>query len=75
MGMIKPYRDELVQQIKEVGQQLINDADKMIGEGAEFIVEMDIIINLGRRTSEIEYPEIETSVIYGVRDTLKRWSE
>lgn len=75
MGMIKPYRDELVQQIKEVGQQLINDADKMIGEGAEFIVEMDIIINLGRRTDEIEYPEIETSVIYGVRDTLKRWSE
>ena len=75
MGMIKPYRDELVQQIKEVGQQLINDADKMIGEGAEFIVEMDIIINLGRRTYEMEYPEIETSVIYGVRDTLKRWSE
>lgn len=75
MGMIKPYRDELVQQIKEAGQQLIDDAEKMIGEGSKCIADVSITITLGMRKDEVQYPEIETSVIYGVRDTQKRWSE
>lgn len=75
MGMIRPYRDELAQQIKEAGQQLIGDAEKMIGEGSECIADVIITITLGMRKDEVQYPEIETSIVYGTKATLERWSK
>lgn len=75
MGMIRPYRDELVKQIKEAGQQLIDDAEKMIGEGSECIADVSIHVWLGMRRDEVQYPEIKVVTTYGAKETMKRWAE
>lgn len=40
----KKYRDDLVQQIKDAGQELINRAEEMVDEGTDLITDFHINI-------------------------------
>lgn len=40
----KKYRDDLVQQIKDAGQELINRAEEMLDEGTDLITDFHINI-------------------------------
>lgn len=73
--MIKPYRDEVVQQIKEAGQELIDRAESLVGQDLSKITGISIDIQLGTMRNEMEYPEItmHTSVVN--RKTVERWTK
>jgi len=55
------YRDKLVQQIKDTGQELINRAESMIHPSADMVTDFYITLNF----SQDNFPEItySTSVI------------
>lgn len=72
MSTIKPYRDEVVQQIKEAGQELIDRAESIIGEGANGIADVRIAIQIGMSIAD-KMPEITVEVIYANRKTFDRW--
>lgn len=58
--MIKPYRDEVVQQIKEAGQELIDRAESMVGKNLSEITDISIEIHIGMMRDGLECPEITT---------------
>lgn len=66
------YRDELVQRIKEAGQELIDRAESMISSETELIMDFDIYINLSRCD---EVPSIQYNTTVGNKRSLKRLSE
>lgn len=70
--MLDSTREELVRQIIEAGQELIDRAESLIGEGLDCITNVSINIDLTpcNRTPEIT---IGTSVLR--MNTLKRWKE
>ena len=72
MSTIKPYRDEVVQQIKEAGQELIDRAESIIGEGANGIVDVRIAIQIGMPVED-KMPEITVEILYANRKTFDRW--
>lgn len=71
MGMIKPYRDEAVQQIKEIGQTLIDRADSFIGKDMDMITDVQLNIRL----DALHYPELKIIVSTSSQETLDRWRE
>lgn len=73
MNTIKPYRDEVVQQIKEAGQELIDRAESIIGEGADMIADVKITIQIGMSVADDKMPEIKVETLYGNRKTFDRW--
>lgn len=73
MNIIKPYRDEVVQQIKEAGQELIDRAESLIGEGADMIADVKITIQIGMSVADDKMPEIKVETLYGNRKTFDRW--
>lgn len=75
MGMIKPYRDEAVQQIKEIGQTLIDRADSFIDKDMEMITDVQFNIRLGIHDDVLNFPEIKIIVSTSSQNTLDRWSE
>ena len=70
---LKPYREELVQSIKDAGQELIDRAESMIGTGVDAITGFEIHISIYPQTDAVRYPEIrfETSVLN--KKIIKRW--
>lgn len=70
---MKPYREELVQGIKDAGQELIDRAESMVGPGLDAITGFEIWISLNPQADKVCYPEIrfETSVLN--KRILKRW--
>lgn len=71
--MIKPYRDEVVQQIKEAGQELIDRAESMVGKNLSEITDISIEIHIGMMRDGLEYPEITTHTSVVNRKTVERW--
>ncbi|QDW74367.1 hypothetical protein FND36_10180 [Lachnospiraceae bacterium KGMB03038] len=73
--MIKPYRDEIVQQIKEAGQELIERAESMVGNGLDKITDISIDIHLGTMTDVTGWPEITIHTSVANKKTLERWTK
>ena len=68
----KNYRDDLVKQIKEAGQDLIDRAEEMVSENTDFISDFSISIYFPQG----EYapiPEISWTTEVVSKNTLKRW--
>ena len=57
------YREELIQRIKDVGQELIDRADEMISEDTELITNFYININNIDDMSELPTIEWTTEVV------------
>ena len=70
---MKPYREELVQGIKDAGQELIDRAESMVGPGLDAITGFEIWISLDPQTDKVCYPEIRLEVSVLNKKTLKRW--
>lgn len=66
------HRDELVQRIKETGQELIDRAESMVGKECDFITDFDIYINLSPSRERIELPAIQWTTTIAIKNTLKR---
>ena len=67
------YREELVQRIKDVGQELIDRADTMISEDTELITNFYINISNIDETRELSTIEWTTEVVNrNTRDRLKK---
>lgn len=73
--MIKPYRDELVQQIKEAGQELIDRAESFVGEELTEITDMNLTINIGKHLDVWELPEITVQTSVVTKNTINRWNK
>lgn len=73
--MIKPYRDELVQQIKEAGQELIDRAESLVGEELTEITDMNLTINIGKHLDVWELPEITVQTSVVTKNTINRWNK
>lgn len=70
------YRDELVQRIKEAGQELIDRAENMVDKEVDYITDFDIYINLHPEGDCVEIPTIQWNTTVANRNTLKRkWGE
>ena len=72
---MKPYREELVQGIKDAGQELIDRAESMVGPGLDAITGFEIWISLNPQADKACYPEIRLEVSVLNKKTLKRWQE
>ena len=66
------YRDELVQRIKEAGQELIDRAESMVDKETDYITDFDIYINLPPDGDRIGFPIIQWNTSVVIRNTLKR---
>lgn len=66
------YRDELVQRIKEAGQELIDRAESMVDKETDYITDFDIYINLPPNGDHVGFPSIQWNTTVGIRNTLKR---
>lgn len=75
MNVIRPYRDEIVQQIKEAGQELIDRADSFVGNDLDKITNVSIDIYLGSIHDEITFPEITIHTSVENRKTIERLCE
>lgn len=70
------YRDELVQRIKEAGQELIDRAESMVDKETDYITDFDIYINLPPNGEHVDFPTIQWNTTVANRNTLKRmWRE
>lgn len=70
--MIKPYRDEVVQQIKEAGQELIDRAESLVGKGLTEITDVRLVISVGRNADEMIFPEITVQTSVAIKNTIDR---
>lgn len=67
------YREELIQRIKDVGQELIDRADTMISEDTELITNFYININNIDKMSELPTIDWTTEVVNrNISDRLKK---
>lgn len=70
------YRDELVQRIKETGQELIDRAESMVDKEVDYITDFDIYINLSPDGVHAGIPTIQWNTTVANRNTLKQmWGE
>ena len=70
------YRDELVQRIKEAGQELIDRAESMVDKETDYITDFDIYINLPPDGERVGIPTIQWNTTVANKNTLKRmWGE
>lgn len=69
------YRDKLVQQIKEAGQELIDRAEDMVSEGTELITDFSININIPQGKEYMPIPEISWTTEVVSKNTLDRLTE
>ena len=73
--MIEPYRDEIVQEIKEAGQELIDMADSLVGGGLTGITDISLTIKVGRNTDVLEFPKITVQTSVVTKNTINRWNK
>lgn len=73
MGRIRLYRDEVVQSIKDAGQELIDRAEDMISANTDMVTGFRIEIDIQPRDEIVRFPGIrfETSVLS--KRVLERW--
>lgn len=73
MGRKNPYREEVVQSIKDAGQELIDMAEDMVSPNTDKITGFRIEIDILPRDENIHIPEIifETSVLS--KRVMERW--
>lgn len=64
----KKYRDKLVQQIKDAGQELINRAETMIHPDLDLITDFYIALNF----SQENFPEVSFSTSVVNKTTVDR---
>lgn len=64
----KKYRDKLVQQIKDAGQELINRAETMIHPDLNLITDFYIALNF----SQENFPEVSFSTSVANKTTVDR---
>ena len=68
--MKKSYRDQLVQQIKDVGQEIIDRAEDMVGDGTNLITSFMISVDFPQGES-IPVPIIKWETGAVCRKTLE----
>lgn len=69
-------RDEIVQRIKEAGQELIDRAESMVDKEADYITDFDICIKISPDDEYAGIPTIQWNTTVVNRNTLKRkWGE
>ena len=66
------YRDEVVQRIKEAGQELINKAESMVGPDLTLLISVDINVHLATNSDCTLIPEIRYDVAFANESTMKR---
>lgn len=64
-----------MQQIREVGQELIDRAESLVGHNLSEITDISIDIQLGMMRDEIAYPEITIHTSVANRKTIERWTK
>ena len=62
--MIKPFRDEVVRQIKEAGVELIDKAGIIIDEGDDKISNVEITIQIQTMSDGVNFPEFKIKTTY-----------
>lgn len=70
--MLKPYREELIQSIKDAGQELIDRAEDMVPRDMEGVFDFDISISFPSG-DQIPLPEITWTNARYCTNTVKRW--
>lgn len=68
--MKKSYRDQLMQQIKDVGQEIIDRAEDMVGDGTNLITSFMISVDFPQGES-IPIPIIKWETGVACRKTLE----
>ena len=69
-------RDEIVQRIKEAGQELIDRAESMVDKEVDYITDFDICIIIPPDGEYAGIPTIQWNTTVVNRNTLKRkWGE
>lgn len=66
------YRDDLIQQIKEAGQELIDRAEEMVGKNTDAITGFNIYIDFPQG-EYMPIPEISWTTDVACNNTLKRY--
>ena len=69
------YRDELVQRIKEAGQELIDRAESMVDQEVNYITDFDIYINLPPDGESVALPTIQWNTTVANRNSMRRMCE
>lgn len=72
--MLHPYREELIQSIKDAGQELINRAEDMVPRDMEGVFDFDISISFPSG-EQIPLPEITWTNARYCTNTVKRWEK
>lgn len=68
------FRSDLIQAIKDVGQEIIDRAEDIAGD-CDLICSLDIRARFDHDTcGNMLVPYLETSKEYAVRNVIKRWS-
>lgn len=70
--MLKPYREELIQSIKDAGQELIDRAEDMVPRDMEGVFDFDISISFPSG-DQIPLPEITWTNARYCTHTVERW--
>lgn len=70
----KPYREELVQEIKEVGQELIDRAEEFVSEDLKCITGFSIRIDFNQGDCS-SIPEISCEYGTFCTNTINRYNE
>lgn len=73
MGRKKPYREEVVQSIKDAGQELIDRAEDMVSPNADMITGYRIEIDIRPRDENVHIPEITFELTVLSKRVMERW--
>ena len=72
--MGKEYREDLIKQIKDAGQELIDRAEDMISENTDTIANFTIYISFPQGDI-LHVPEISWTTDVTCKNTLERWKK
>ena len=67
--------ENLIQQIKQAGQELIDRAEEMVSENTDFVQNFSIRIYFGNYTDRPNIPEITWETSVTCRNSLKAFFE
>lgn len=73
MGRKKPYREEVVQSIKDAGQELIDRAEDMVSPNTDMITGYRIEIDIRPRDENVHIPEITFELTVLSKRVMERW--
>lgn len=73
MGRKKTYREEVVQSIKDAGQELIDRAEDMVSPNTDMITGCRIEIDIRPRDENVPIPEIRFETTVLSKRVMERW--